>query len=70
MINYVKIYTKLIQLVLNICWWECWKMINISLKKINIHTQIIKLWNQSYSLEGNEASLLLNLESDCAVFVM
>ena len=45
-------------------------MINISLKKFNIHTQITKLWNQSYSPEGNEASLLLNLESDCAVFVM
>ena len=45
-------------------------MINISLKKLNIHTQITKLWNQSYSPEGNEASLLLNLESDCAVFVM
>ena len=70
MINYVKIYSKVIQLVLNICWWECWKMINISLKKFNIHTQITKLWNQSYSPEGNEASLLLNLESDCAVFVM
>ena len=45
-------------------------MINITLKKFNIHTQITKLWNQSYSPEGNEASLRLNLESDCAVFVM
>ena len=70
MINYVKICPKLIQLVLNICWWEGWKMINISLKKFNIHAQITKLWNQSYSPEGNEASLRLNLESDCAVFVM
>ena len=45
-------------------------MINISLKKFNIHTQITKLRNQSYSPEGNEASLLLNSESGCAIFVM
>ena len=33
---------------------------------INIYTY--KLWNQSDPAEGKEASLVLNSESDCAVF--
>ena len=41
------------------CWWEF---------ELNIHAY--KLCNQSDSAEGKEASLLLNSESDCAVFAL